>query len=118
MSEQQFTRVEKAIEGLETTKTWFRNSALAFIAASILTIGSVARNEYRLNRAEDNMSRAASIKSVELLKDSFESNSNALLNLVDENYKTAAEQFIKETQKINENIFMYSTQVTRGGTSR
>jgi hypothetical protein len=125
MSESQFTRIEKALISLESskatleaTKRWFRNSAIILFAASFLMRGSVARSEYRTGKTEADIEiirgQAASIKSVELLVDSFKNTTDALLTLVDDKHKEAAEEFIKQSQKINSNIFVYSTMITRG----
>jgi phosphoenolpyruvate carboxylase len=121
MSESQIERIEKALrelieakEGLSTTKAWFRNAAIVFSAATVVTIGSVFVNNYRLNKAEEAISLAASKRSFELLEQSFDANTNAMLNLVDKNYKDAAREFVKETKKINDNIFQFSTSITRG----
>jgi hypothetical protein len=121
MSESQFERIEKALrdlaeakEGLSTTKAWFRNAAIVFMVATVTVIGVVAVSNYRLDRAEYAISQAASKKSFELLQQSFDANTNAMLNLVDKNYKDAAREFVKETKKINDNIFQFSTSITRG----
>lgn len=124
MGESQFNRIEKALLSLEeskkdfeTTKVWFRNAAITFFLGSFLLIGSVARSEYRQGKTEADIenirNQAASIKSVKLLVDSFKNTTDALLALVDQDQKAAAETFIKESQKINSNIFMFSTEITR-----
>jgi hypothetical protein len=115
MSTAQFERMEAALDGLEKAKNWFRNSAVAFAVSAVIMIGSVALNNYRLNKVEDNQSLFATKKGVELLKQAQNAEIDAFINLADTSKKCALQIFHDKINIINDNIFMFGMDVSRGG---
>jgi hypothetical protein len=115
MSTVQYERIEKALEGLEKVKNWFRNSAILFTLSAVVMIGSVALNNYRLNKIEMNQPLFATKKGVELLKQANDAEVRALIALSDSSRKDAILMFHNEITKINDNIFMFGMDIMRGG---
>lgn len=119
MSEQEevfITRAEKLFAGLEKTKAWYSKTMIAFVAATLTLVGSVFLNAYRINKLEDSMSQAVSIKAFELMQKSISAETDALIGLIDEkDHKQIATEFNEKCKKINDDIFFYSTLITKGG---
>ena len=110
-----FERVENAIKSLEKTKSFFRMLIAIFAGATIVLIGDIATSHYKINKLDREIDLAASKKGVELLRQSYQAEQKAFINLLDHDYQEAARQFHDDCKKINDNIFIYSMSVTRGG---
>lgn len=119
MSEQDeafFKRAEKLFAGLEKTKAWYSKAMITFVVATLTLVGSIFLNSYRINKLEDSMSQAVSIKAFELMQKSITANTDALIELIsDKDHKQIAKEFNDKCKKINDDIFMYSTLITRNG---
>ena len=121
MSEQQaefFDKAEKILQSLESAKKWYKLASIAFTIAFLVFISASGVTVHRVNANEKNIKSAVSIKAFGLFQQNMENYSEALTNLVQKDYQEAAREFYKETQRINNNIFVYSTEInTRGGTA-
>jgi len=110
-------RIEKALSGLEKQKIWLKYAVFAFFLAAIVMIGTSFVSSYRVkeNKADidEVCEKAASKESIRLLNRNFEATTKALGLLVDDKYEEAVDNFLKETRAINDNIFLYSTNITR-----
>ena len=109
------TRVEKAIDSLEKTKSFFTKLIFVFATATIVLIGDIATSRYEIKSLKDDMCKAAQLKGVELLRESYQAEQKAFINLLDKDYQEAAKRFHEDCKKINDNIFFYSMSVTRSG---
>ena len=107
--------IEKSREELKKTKSWWTGAAITFFLATIAMIGSVTLNNYRINALELAIDQTASRKGVELLRQSYDAEQKAFVNLLRIDYQKAALEFHEDCKKINDNIFFYSMSVTRGG---
>ncbi len=116
MSEnEQIALIEKAkaiIDSLEKTKRWYKSIALAFTVSFMVFISASGVVVYKQNAFEKEISLKAPLKTVELLKQSNEAFTDAMLNLIDEDYKDAVKEFNEKIKVINDNIFFFTT--TRG----
>lgn len=119
MSDQEeafLTRAEKLFKGLENTKAWYSRSMATFVIATLTLVGSMFLNSYRIGKLEDSMSQAVSIKAFELMQKSISANTDALIELITEkDHKQIAKEFNEKCKKINDDIFQYSTIITRSG---
>jgi hypothetical protein len=106
--------MEAALTGLEKAKNWFRNSAVAFAVSAVVMIGSVALNNYRLNRLEENQSNFATKRGVELLKDAQNAEVDALIALADSSRKDAIRLFHDKIKIVDDNIFGFGMNISRG----
>jgi len=119
MSEQQaefFDKAEKILQSLDSAKKWYKAASIAFAIAFLVFISASGVTVHRVNANEARLKESVSIKAFGLFQENMENYSEALTNLVQEDYQEAAREFYKETQRINNNIFIYSTEInTRGG---
>ncbi len=113
MSENDFTvleqRVKDIIKSLEETKKWYKSIAIAFAVAFCVFISASGVVVYKQNKFEDELSKKAPLRTVELLKQSNEAYTDAMINLIDKDFKNAVEQFNKDIKIINDNIFFFTT---------
>jgi len=112
MSEMEFARrSEYLLKSLEKTKTWYKSAAIAFLIAFLVFVSSSGVTIHRINSIEEQLKRSVSIRSIELLLQSTDANTEALINLVNKDQEAAARIFNERTKKINEGIFMYTTEI-------
>ena len=101
----------EAYSRLERTRKWYQNAAVSF-AISIVVFASIAGVVgYRLGAVEKTM---ASKKSVELLIKSQQAANYGMKCLVEDKYKEGVDYFIKEKKVIDDNIWMFTSEI-RGG---
>jgi hypothetical protein len=122
MSESQLSRLEEALESFKVAKedmtqmkNWFRNSAVMFAIATFVMIGSIALNNYRLNKVESDIPLLASKKGVELLEQVHTMEMNASLALLDSTKRVDMKKVYAEGEIIKSQIFVYGMGITRGG---
>ena len=113
--EEFLNKAEAVLKGLEKTKKFYQSIVLAFAGSIIIFVAGAFVGNYRLKQVETGLKQAASIKAIELLNQKYEAQTDALINLIDKDYQEAAREFNDECKKIYENIFMYSTEIQRGG---
>jgi Mg2+ and Co2+ transporter CorA len=105
-------RAEEIICCLEKTKKWYKSAAIAFAVAFCVFVSASGVVTYRVNDLGKEIDTKAPLKTVELLKQSNEAYTEALIELIDKQYKDAVKEFNEKCKVINENIFMFTT--TRG----
>jgi len=105
-------RAREVLKSLENTKKWYKAASIAFTIAFMVFVSASGVVTYKQNIFSDELKTKAPLKTVELLKDSNEAQTEALINLVDKQYKEAAREFAAKCKIINDNIFTYTT--TRG----
>lgn len=121
MSESQLSRLEEALasfkeakENMTQMKNWFRNSAVIFAIATFVMIGSIALNNYRLNKVEADIPLLASKRGVEMLEQVHTMENNAVVALLDSTKRLDLLKVYEEGKIIKSQIFVYGMGVTRG----
>jgi hypothetical protein len=120
-----FNRAEKAIEGLEKTKKWYKTAIFAFAVAFLtfvyysgMTVNSMNNYEEKILGIECRLSQTASLKAFDLVNRKFNMQTEALTKLItDEDTKKIVAEFNEECKKIYDDIFMFGTMVSRGDTN-
>ena len=110
-----FTRAEKALDALEKTKAWYRNTAIFFTFSILVFSSGVGVFGYRLGKVDSEMDQLATKKSVELYRENAESMISACRCLAADKYQEAFDGFSARYKVMNDNIFTWTTE--RGGVS-
>ena len=104
--------IEDYIKALESTKKWYKSITIAFVIGFITFIGTAFVSLYRLDAVERGIKQAVPRSTIMQLDKTFEAETKALVNLIDDqDHQKAARQFEEDCAKIRTEIIMWNSEI-------